>query len=212
MEEKISKQNIDRLNISDNYIKILKNNNVITIGKLCKKIKNDLRKLDIVQFDIKKIETELQLLGLNLKNSLWLLEKMASISQNNHQIGIIFIALRHYNNIVRWLKVSIFDKYLFKKDRLIKRRIEIDSTLYEKLVELSNEYDASINKLVNIAIIEMIKTENVKVYEKPENEIVEAHNFAIRETSYNEMEKLKNKYGLSIYKLTNIAIYNAVNS
>ena len=137
---------------------------------------------------------------------------MASISQNNHQIGIIFIALRHYNNIVRWLKVSIFDKYLFKKDRLIKRRIEIDSTLYEKLVELSNEYDASINKLVNIAIIEMIKTENVKVYEKPENEIVEAQNFAIRETSYNEMEKLKNKYGLSIYKLTNIAIYNAVNS
>ena len=137
---------------------------------------------------------------------------MASISQNNYQIGIIFIALRHYNNIVRWLKVSIFDKYLFKKDRLIKRRIEIDSTLYEKLVELSNEYDASINKLVNIAIFEMIKTENVKVYEKPENEIVEAHNFAIRETSYNEMEKLKNKYGLSIYKLTNIAIYNAVNS
>ena len=37
MEEKISKQNIDRLNISDNSI---------------------------------KIETELQLLGLNLKNSL----------------------------------------------------------------------------------------------------------------------------------------------
>lgn len=108
--------------------------------------------------------------------------------------------------------MGMFDKYLFKKDRLIKRRIEIDSTLYKKLVELSNEYDASINKLVNIAIIEMIKTENVKVYEKPENEIVEAHNFAIRETSYNEMEKLKNKYGLSIYKLTNIAIYNALNS
>ena len=54
MEEKISKQNIDRLNISDNSIKILKNN----------------KKLDILQFDIKKIETELQLLGLNLKNSL----------------------------------------------------------------------------------------------------------------------------------------------
>ena len=70
MEEKISKQNIDRLNISDNSIQILKNNKIITIGKLCKKGKNDLRKLNIVQFDIKKIETELQLLGLNLKNSL----------------------------------------------------------------------------------------------------------------------------------------------
>ena len=108
--------------------------------------------------------------------------------------------------------MSIFDKYLFKKEKLIKRRIEIDSSLYEKLVELSNEYDASINKLVNIAIFEMIKTEHVTVYEKPENEIVEAHNFAIRESSYNDMEKLKSKYGLSIYKLTNIAINNAVNS
>ena len=108
--------------------------------------------------------------------------------------------------------MSIFDKYLFKKEKLIKRRIEIDSSLYEKLVELSNEYDASINKLVNIVIFEMIKTENVKVYEKPENEIVGAHNFAIRESSYNDMEKLKSKYGLSIYKLTNIAIYNALNS
>ena len=62
--------------------------------------------------------------------------------------------------------MSIFDKYLFKKEKLIKRRIEIDSSLYEKLVELSNEYDAPINKLVN-----------------------------------NEMEKLKNKYGLPIYKI-----------
>ena len=58
----------------------------------------------------------------------------------------------------------------------------------------------------------MIKTENVNVYEKPNNEISEAHNFAIRESSYNKLEELKNKYGLSIYKLTNIAIYNALNS
>ena len=106
--------------------------------------------------------------------------------------------------------MNTFDKYLLKKDKLLRRRIEIDNSLYEQLVKLADVYDASINKLVNIAIIEMIKTENVNVYEKPDNEIVEAHNFAIRETSYNQMEKLKNKYGLSIYKLTNIAIYNAL--
>ena len=108
--------------------------------------------------------------------------------------------------------MNTFDKYLFKKDNLLRRRIEIDNFLYEQLVKLTEIYDTSINKLVNIAIIEMIRTENVNVYEKPENEIVEAHNFAIRESSYNAMEKLKNKYGLSIYKLTNIAIYNALNS
>ena len=89
--------------------------------------------------------------------------------------------------------MNTFDKYLLKKDKLLRRRIEIDNSLYEQLVKLADVYDASINKLVNIAIIEMIKTENVNVYEKPDNEIVEAHNFAIRETSYNQMEKLKNK-------------------
>lgn len=108
--------------------------------------------------------------------------------------------------------MNTFDKYLLKKDKLIKRRIEIDSSLYEKLSKLTDVYDASINKLVNIAIVEMINTENVQIYEKPENEISESHNFAIRETSYSAMEKLRDKYGLSIYKLTNIAIYNALNS
>ena len=107
--------------------------------------------------------------------------------------------------------MSIFEKYLLKKDNLLKRRIEIDNSLYEKLIELSNIYDASINKLVNIAIINMIETGNVEIYERPDNEIVETHNFAIRETSYKKLEELKNKYGLSIYKLTNIAIYHALN-
>ena len=108
--------------------------------------------------------------------------------------------------------MNIFDKYLLKKDNLLKRRVEIDNTFYEKLVELSNEYDASINKLVNIAIIDMIETENIKLYERPENEISESHNFAIRASSYAKMEKLRDKFGLSIYKLTNIAIFNALNS
>ena len=106
--------------------------------------------------------------------------------------------------------MNTFDKYLLRKDNLIKRRIEIDSSLYEKLAELTQIYDASINKLVNVAIIEMLKSENVKIYERPKNEIAESHNFAIRESSYGAMEKLREKYGLSVYKLTNIAIYNAL--
>lgn len=108
--------------------------------------------------------------------------------------------------------MSIFDNYLLKKDKLIKRRIEIDVSLYEQLAKLTDEYDGSINKLVNIAIVDMIEKENVKVYERAENEILEAHNFAIRESSYKKMEELKSKYGLSIFKLVNIAIYNALNS
>lgn len=108
--------------------------------------------------------------------------------------------------------MSVFDKYLLKKDSLLKRRVEIDSSLYEQLEELAEIYDASINKLVNIAIIELLETENVKIYKRPNNEIADSHNFAIRETSYEGLDKLKSKYGLSIYKLINIAIYNALNS
>lgn len=127
-------------------------------------------------------------------------------------MGIKIQIKGQYNSATRWYKMNTFDKYLLKKDNLIRRRIEIDNTLFEQLEKLAKVYDASINKLVNVAIIEMIKTENVKVYEKSENEIVEAHNFGIRETSYNKLEELKVKYGLSIFKLINIAIYNALNS
>lgn len=53
------------------------------------------------------------------------------------------------------VKKVVFDKYFFKRDNILKRRIEIDVSLYSKLKELSEIYDASINKLVNVAVIEM---------------------------------------------------------
>lgn len=68
MEEKMSKQKIERLDISDNAINVLKENKITTIGQLCKKSKMDLRKMQLLQNDINKIEIELQLLGLDLKN------------------------------------------------------------------------------------------------------------------------------------------------
>lgn len=106
----------------------------------------------------------------------------------------------------------VFDKYFLKRDNILKRRIEIDASLYEKLQELSTVYDASINKLVNAAIIEMVETNNVNLYDRSADEILESHNFNIRESAYKELENLSDKHHLSIYKLVNIAIHNAVNS
>ena len=109
--------------------------------------------------------------------------------------------------------MSIFDKYLLTKDSSVRRRIEIDVSLYEQLSDLaSNVYDASINKLVNIALIELVNTEKVEIYKRKDGDFTESHNFLIRSSTYKELEKLKDKYGLSIYKLVNIAIYNALNS
>ncbi len=109
--------------------------------------------------------------------------------------------------------MSVFDKYILKKDNLVRRRMDIDVSLYEELSSLSeNIYDASINKLINVAIIDMIKKGNIKPYERNKDEIAEQHNLLIRETSYRELEKLKITYGIPIYKLINTAIYNALNS
>ena len=70
MEEKFIKQSINRLDITMKSIEILKSNNITTLGELCKNSKNNLRKMDILPDDDKKIVVELQLLGLNLKNNL----------------------------------------------------------------------------------------------------------------------------------------------
>ena len=67
MEEKMSKQKIERLDISDSAMNLLKENKITTIGQLCKKSKTDLRDIQLVQNDVNKIEIELQLLGLDLK-------------------------------------------------------------------------------------------------------------------------------------------------
>ncbi len=69
MDEKISKQSIYRLDISDDAINILNENKIKTIGQLCKKTKKDLKNYDLLQNDIKKIEIELQLIGLDLRDN-----------------------------------------------------------------------------------------------------------------------------------------------
>ena len=110
------------------------------------------------------------------------------------------------------VKKVVFDKYFYKRDNILKRRIEIDASLYERLKELSNIYEASINKLVDVAIMEMVEKNKVNLYDRPENEISESHNFNIRESAYRELERLSAKHHLSLYNLVNIAIYNALNS
>lgn len=70
MEEKLKKQSINRLNIGTTTLKILKENSIVTIGELCNKSKSDLKKIDLSSNEINKIDIELQLEGLNLKNSL----------------------------------------------------------------------------------------------------------------------------------------------
>lgn len=99
----------------------------------------------------------------------------------------------------------------WKREPLLKKTIEIEDKLYNKLTELSqNVYHTSTNQLINGCIEELIKTKNIKIYEKEKGEIPVQHSLLIRESLFDGLEQLREKYNLSIYKLVNIAIKNAL--
>lgn len=106
--------------------------------------------------------------------------------------------------------MSIF-KFYPSREKLINRTYEIDLSLYEKLEYLSKEkYDASINKLLNTCIEVLLETRKVDLYPRPQNEITMYRSFLIRKSLYDGLIELKNTYNISLNKLVNISIYNAL--
>ena len=105
--------------------------------------------------------------------------------------------------------MSCFNRF-WKKGTSVNKKLSIDENLYQELVELSNsKYDASISKLVNAAIENLLDTKNVAVY-KRENSSQISRSFLIKEDSLNGLYELKENYSVSINSLVNIAIKNAV--
>ena len=70
IEEKLAKQSIKRLDISDTIIETLKENNINTLENLCEKSITYLKNINISQSEINKINLELQLIGLGLRESI----------------------------------------------------------------------------------------------------------------------------------------------
>lgn len=106
--------------------------------------------------------------------------------------------------------MGAFDRF-WKRETLLKKTIEIDDDLYDKINELSKTvYHTSTNQLINGCIEELLKTKNVKIYEKESEKLPVQHSLLIRASLFKGLEELRDKYNLSIYKLVNIAIKNAL--
>ena len=106
--------------------------------------------------------------------------------------------------------MGAFDRF-WKREALLKKTIEIDNSLYEKLNELSkNVYQTSTNQLINASIEKLLSSKEIKIYEKERGELSIQHSLLIRESLFNGLEEMREKYNLSIYKLVNIAIKNAI--
>lgn len=77
---------------------------------------------------------------------------------------------------------------------------------------LKGKYNTSVNMLINASIEELIKTENINLYAKEDKYSTMKRSLLIKESFSNGLNKLKEKYNISISKLINMAIKNAVNS
>lgn len=108
--------------------------------------------------------------------------------------------------------MSVFDCF-YDKEKLIRKTVEIDNDLYDKLSEiLKGKCNTSVNMLINASIEELIKTENINLYAKEDKYSTMKRSLLIKESFSNGLNKLKEKYNISISKLINMAIKNAVNS
>ena len=98
-----------------------------------------------------------------------------------------------------------------KMEYIIQKTIEIESNLYDKIEYLSeNVYDASISKIINACIDDLIEKENIKLYQKENDELFTKHSVLLRKNSLDNLYLLKEKYGISVYKLIHIAIKNVI--
>ena len=105
--------------------------------------------------------------------------------------------------------MTCFSRF-YKKEKMISRTLDIDENLYLELERLSNDvYDASISKLVNAAIEELIKKEDINIYENKNKSYV-SRSFLIRESLLDGIYELKSKYRISLCLIVNIAIRNAI--
>ena len=94
-----------------------------------------------------------------------------------------------------------------KKEKWVKKSAEIEGNLYDKLKEISDkELDASINKIIDACVDDLKLEDKVVIYKKEKDEINVARSIIIRESIYKKLEDLREKYGISISKIVNIAI------
>lgn len=106
--------------------------------------------------------------------------------------------------------MSYFSNKFYKKEKSINRSLNIDEDLYLQLEKLSkNVYEASISKLVNASIERLIETENIQIYERKNKSYV-SRSFLLRESLLNSLYDLKDKYGVSLCLLINVAIRNVL--
>lgn len=109
--------------------------------------------------------------------------------------------------VVGGVYMSAIDRLYSSTNKTIKKSINIDDSLYKKLMKFTKKnYDATFSEVINVCIEEYIYENKPYFYEKPENETVTYRSIMIRKENLSNLQKLHKKTGISVTRLLNCAV------
>ena len=103
--------------------------------------------------------------------------------------------------------MSAIDRLYSINNKTVKKSINIDDSLYKKLMKFTKKnYDATISDMINVCIEDLLSTGSVKYYAKPEDEITIYRSVMIRKENAEALNKITQETGISLTRLVNIAM------
>lgn len=103
--------------------------------------------------------------------------------------------------------MSAIDRLYSIKNKAIKKSINIDDSLYTKLMNFTKKnFDATFSEVINVCIEEYFDDKEPYFYEKPMNETVTYRSVMIRQENLNNLQKNHKKTGISVTRLLNCAV------
>ena len=103
--------------------------------------------------------------------------------------------------------MSAIDRLYSINNKTVKKSINIDDSLYKRLMRFTKKnYDATFSEVMNVCIEEYVYENKPSFYEKPENETVTYRSIMIRKENLEALNKITQETGISLTRLVNIAM------
>lgn len=103
--------------------------------------------------------------------------------------------------------MSAVDKLYSITNKAIKKTVNIDDSLYDKLMNFTKKnYDATFSEVINVCIEEYIERNKPTFYEKPKMETVTYRSIMMRKENLNNLQQMYKRTGISVTRLLNSAI------
>lgn len=103
--------------------------------------------------------------------------------------------------------MSAIDRLYSSSNPTIKKSVNIDDTLYQKLIMITKKkFSASVSEVINVCIEDYIEENKPSYYPKPELESVTYRSIMIRKDNIKNLQKMNKATGITVTRLLNASI------